>query len=940
MEKYLAGLAEQAEQLNSVRSILQFGVFTCKCDEDFTIITIDEHFSEMLGYTKKELMEICRGKAGELIYAEDYKEVVTSIFEQCDKTGEYSCQYRVKKKDGTLIWVWDSGVREKKENGQMVLRGVLANINVLVNWRRERDVTYENIPGGVAYIDIFENDFTIRDGNDNFFDMLGVDKREYLAENIRYTDPDDLPGLREHFSKQAKKTEPIDIEFRAKVPKGNKTKWFRIVGRFYARELDCIEYLCIMTDTTERRETLALLAHEKERYQIAMKSTADIVYEYDVLKDELTIYPGLIKKPDSILAEKGTYADWRERLFENYLIHPDDQAIIKKIIKSKEHHVEEVRVLLSDDVTGKKEYRWFEVHATGILDKKNRLVQVVGVLQDVKDKKEQLDLRTKLEPFLISQLAKSYERVFVVDILDGTYRLFSGEKGDYYSVKKSGNHEERMKMMAEQFVYKEDKERYIFSLKIERMVELLNSGEEEVNRFFRVLGPDGTYRWKCYRYSYYNMNMDKILFSVQDIHDIRMEEQKTEESTRRILLNALEEAKKASETRRNFITMITEEIKLPLLSIQKMSKLQPEELANKEKVNEHLEYIQEATTYMLKIVGDVTELSQLDKGIIHMERGKFNLYRLIMEILTEQKIVAMENQVNIIDYIRIPEEQNYYGDEFRVRQVFGNVLANSVRFSPKGETVKILVFEKFSKEGMAQIVISIEDMGVHINQDFFERIYSEDKSSLFSKESRIMEKTGFSIMLSKEIAELMGGNVEVRNGNRGENYFQIQIPLEPIYEQNTPLKSELEEVKKPEESEEDNIQVVDLSPYSILLVQNESDRNQLLSSLLKINGAKVEIAETVREAFSIWNIYTGGGFQAILVDTVLQDMDSMEFASLIRESNHPDAKTVPIILMSDNVVIEDMKRAYQKGINGSLSKPVDMHQLLQILQAANGGLIK
>lgn len=937
MEKYLAGLAEQAEQLNSVRSILQFGVFTCKCDEDFTIITIDEHFSEMFGYTKKELMEICHGKAGELIYAEDYKDTVASIFEQCDKTGEYSCQYRVRKRDGTFIWVWDTGVREKNENGQKILRGIIANINLLVNWRRERDVTYENIPGGVAYIDIFENDFTIRDANDNFFAMLGVDKKEYLAENIRYTDPDDLPRLREHFSKQAQKTEPIDIEFRAKVPKGNKTKWFRIVGRFYARELDCIEYLCIMTDTTERRETLALLAHEKERYQIAMKSTADIVYEYDVLKDELTIYPGLIKKPDSILAEKGTYADWREKLFENHLIHPDDQAKIKKVIKSKEHHVEEVRVLLSDDATGEKEYRWFDVHATGILDKKNRLVQVVGVLQDVKDKKEQLDLRTKLEPFLISQLTKSYERVFVVDLKDGTYRLFSGEKGDFYSIKKSGNHEERMKMMAEKFVYKEDKERYLFSLKIERMLELLNSGEEEVNRFFRVLGPNGEYRWKCYRYSYYNMNMDKILFSVQDIHDIRMEEQKTEESTRRILLNALEEAKKASETRRNFITMITEEIKQPLLSIQKMSKLQPEEMKDQVRVKAHLDDIQQAATFMLKIVGDVTELSQLDKGIIHMGREKINLYQLIMEILAEQKMIAMKNQVNIVDYIRIPRERNYYGDEFRVRQVIGNVLANSVRFSPKGESVKILVSEESGKKGMAKITISIEDMGVHINEENFERIYSEDKRSLFSKESRIMENTGFSIMLCKEIAELMDGNVEVTNGNRGENYFRIQIPLEPMHEQNASEKMEMKETAK---QEEDKIQVVDLSPYSILLVQNDSNRNQLLSSLLKINGAKVEVAETVREAFSIWNIYTGGGFQAILVDTVLPDMDGMEFASLIRESNHPDAKTVPIILMSDNVVIEDMKRAYQMGINGSLSKPIDMHQLLQILQAVNGGLIK
>lgn len=340
---------------------------------------------------------------------------------------------------------------------------------------------------------------------------------------------------------------------------------------------------------------------------------------------------------------------------------------------------------------------------------------------------------------------------------------------------------------------------------------------------------------------------------------------------------------------------------------------------------------------MLKIVGDVTELSQLDKGIIHMGREKINLYHLIMEILAEQKMIAMKNQVNIVDYIRIPRERNYYGDEFRVRQVIGNVLANSVRFSPKGESVKILVSEETGKKGMAKITISIEDMGVHINEENFERIYSEDKRSLFSKESRIMENTGFSIMLCKEIAELMDGNVEVTNGNRGENYFRIQIPLEPMHEQNASEKMEKKETAK---QEEDKIQVVDLSPYSILLVQNDSNRNQLLSSLLKINGAKVEVAETVREAFSIWNIYTGGGFQAILVDTVLPDMDGMEFASLIRESNHPDAKTVPIILMSDNVVIEDMKRAYQMGINGSLSKPIDMHQLLQILQAVNGGLIK
>ena len=158
MEKYIAELAKQAEQLNSIRAILQFGVFTSKYDENFTILTMDEYFCEMLGYTQDELMEECRGKAGELIYHEDYKRTVSEIFRQCTTASEFSCQYRVRKKDGTLLWVWDSGVKKEDKNGGLIIQRVIANINDLVNLRKERDTAYENIPGGVAYIDIYEND--------------------------------------------------------------------------------------------------------------------------------------------------------------------------------------------------------------------------------------------------------------------------------------------------------------------------------------------------------------------------------------------------------------------------------------------------------------------------------------------------------------------------------------------------------------------------------------------------------------------------------------------------------------------------------------------------------------------------------------------------------------------------------------------------------------
>ena len=935
MEKYIAELAKQAEQLNSIRAILQFGVFTSKYDENFTILTMDEYFCEMLGYTQDELMEECRGKAGELIYQEDYKSTVSEIFRQCTTASEFSCQYRVRKKDGTLLWVWDSGVKKEDKNGGLIIQRVIANINDLVNLRKERDTAYENIPGGVAYIDIYENDFTIRDGNENFFEMLGVDKKEYLIENIRYTDKDDLPRLREHFSKQAKVLEPIDIEFRAKVPKGNITKWFQVMGRFYAQELDCVEYLCIMTDVTERRKMIALLNQEKERYQIAMKSTADIVYEYDVNTDELTVYPGRIENPSSLLAKGGTYKNWRELLLRDNIIYPEDQKKILEIASTKDHYQTELRLLKTNVITGEKEYQWYKVNAAGAFDDKNHLIKVVGVLQDIEERKEQDKLLGELNPILISQLSKSYERIFIVDLRKGTYELYASKKrGDFYSIEKQGNHEERTLMMVDKFVYKEDKERYLFSLRLERMVELLNTGEEEVSRFFRILDTTGEYRWKCYRYSYYNMDMNKILVSVHDIHDIRMEEQKTEETTRRILINALQEAKKANEARVNFITMMTDEIREPLQSMLQMSKMSAEDVRNENKVKKFLEHVNEASSYMLKIAGELTEISCLDKGVIQFGRETINLYQLITAVLKEQKKVANENQVKIIDNIQILPEKRYLGDEFRVRQVIGNILANSVRFSPKGETVKIQVSEREGQAGMMNVVISIEDMGVHVNEDFFERLYSEDKRSLFSQGGNIIENTGFSLILCKDIVELMGGRIEVTNGNRGENYFQIELPLEPVRK-----RQDMTEILKGNQ-EYDKTQIVDLGPYSILLVQNKRKRNPLLSALLKINGAKVEVAYSATEAMAVWEIYTGGGFQAILTDAVLEDMDALEFAETIRNSSHPDAKTVPILLMSDNVITEDMKRSYQKGINGTISKPINMQRLIQTLQAVNGGLIK
>ncbi len=930
--QYLDSLAHESDQLQIIRSILQFGMLTCNYDEDFTIHTIDDNLCRMLGYTREELMKKSHGKAGELIYSEDYKMAIANIKKKFDNASEYSCKYRMERKDGSLIWVWDLGLRSLNQDGTVTMRCLIANINDLISLRKERDATFENIPGGVAYVDITEDDFQIRDANDNFFEMIGAKKDMYLLDEVRYTYPDDLPYVKEHLCGQAKQRKPIDVEFRAKVPKEKKIRWYRMVGRYYNQRDEKTEYLCILIDVTDRREAVSLLAMEKERYRIAMRSTADIVYEYVVQKDELTIYPGKTAHEKTIAAAKGTYKNWREVLFDHNLIHPDDRQVIYNLLEVHEYFTTEIRILTVEPETEQTSYEWYQIYATPIYHEDGTIDRILGILRNVEEQRELSAVSDEMKQIFDIHLSNNYERIVKIDVRTGEYKLFSNENGKFYGLEKSGYQKIATAKMAEEFVYQADRERYISSVDISHVVDLLNSGEEEVTRFYRIRGKDGSYRWKCYRYSYFGMDMDTIVMNVQDVHDIRMEEQKNEEANRRILVDALEEAKKANATRKNFITMITKEVRNPLQLVREMSNIPSEELKDTKLVEEHLAQISDAVSYMLRIADDLTEIDQIDDGKISFGHEPMNLHLMLQEMIEEQNRVAESSKVQIISEVQLIEGHTYYGDAFRVRQVIGNMLANSVRFSPDGENVVVKITEKMLDDINSQIMIEVEDMGVHVNEDNFERVYSEDGKGIFRANGMSGESTGFSLMLCKEIVELMGGYMKLQYGNREENYFSLMLPLEYKQESGVTPATAMPVAKEEKPS-------VDLSPYSILLVQNENGKNRLLGALLRINGARVDLASTAREALAIWNVYAEGSFQAILVDSVLPDMDCGEFASMVRESDKEDGKKIPIIMLSDNVAVEDMKRGYQKGLNGCISKPVDMQRLLQILQVVNGGIL-
>lgn len=931
-DSFYKQLVEKSEKLSRISALIPSGLMSCKNDEDFHIITIDEDLCRMLGYTKEMLLKKCNGKAGELIYKKDYNQVIKEIRTQFLSANEYICKYRMERSDGKLAWVWETGIMLPNDNGEEILQCILLDISQFEKMRWERDTVFDNIPGGIAYFFIDDEDFVLYDANDNFYQMLGVEREEYEGGGKRYMYPEDIPHVREHFCKQSALREPIDCEFRVKRPGDGNTVWYHILGSCYSEVADKKEYLCVFLDVTDKHKAMMEVAKEKERYRLAMQNTSDIVFEYDIREDSMLIIPKEGQVEYQLCMKMGKYKNWRNKILEKDLIFPEDREKIREILvnmkecDADDNYVFELRGKTQPKHSEKAEYQWYHIHATAVYENGEK-VRIVGMVQNIEQQKKLKSTNDALKQIFDLQLIQNFERIIQVDAETGKYKLYSVVDNWPCEKPKEGFHDEQVIYMSENYVYKGDVERYKFSINLERIREVLKSGEQSVLRYFRILSANGKYRWKCYCFNYMGADVSTILISVQDVHDIRLEEQKQEESNRKLLMNALEEAKRSSQMRWNFFEMMTKEFRAPLSMLADISR--NPDLSESGEAEQILKKVYEVSSYLSKTIGDMVELNQLERGGLRVTRENTDLRKLVLEIYNKRFERARTRGVELEMKISIPEENLYFVDAFRIHQVLSNVLENAIRFSDRGSKVKCFVDEKQNDDDSFAMTVSVEDTGAYISEAYFERVYGEELEDEFSDEYSIPDGMGFSLSLCRKIAELMGGKARVFHGNGRSNYFYLEIPVE--YASNGEENGEsvaVGEDVKPE---------ADLSPYHILLVENPETQGSLHGALLKINGAKVVMAGSGEEALQC--IKQSSNFSVVLINNELSDMSYMQLAAEIRKNEKESSPGIPIFSIGDNFLVEDIKEGYQIGINGNLTKPLNMQKLLQLFRAMEEGIL-
>lgn len=257
-------------------------------------------------------------------------------------------------------------------------------------------------------------------------------------------------------------------------------------------------------------------------------------------------------------------------------------------------------------------------------------------------------------------------------------------------------------------------------------------------------------------------------------------------------------------------------------------------------------------------------------------------------------------------------------DAVRVEEIFINLLSNAVKFTPaNGEVLLLMECEKETKREL-RLKLTVKDNGVGISPTFIPKIYEP-----FSQERT--EKTvgigGFGLGLSivKRLIDLMHGRIEVQSELGKGTIFTVYLSFNKVK-------------KRIAEAQTVSVDLTLLKGKTVLLCEDNEMNREIATAILEQSGMIVIPAANGEEGVNHFIESGSGMISAVLMDIRMPVMDGYAASRAIRVSNHPEARTIPIIALSADAYTDDVKKAQACGMNRHLSKPIDRKLLLQTLQ--------
>lgn len=376
----------------------------------------------------------------------------------------------------------------------------------------------------------------------------------------------------------------------------------------------------------------------------------------------------------------------------------------------------------------------------------------------------------------------------------------------------------------------------------------------------------------------------------------------------------------SAKAKSDFLARMSHEIRTPMNGIIGMTEIALKDGQTEERRIDCLRKIEHSSEYLLGLINDILDMSKIESGKMRLIEEKCNLMEMIQGLRPLLEAKLNENNIQYIADIQLKNHW-FLADSLRLNQVLVNLLGNALKYSKPDGHVWLTVRETEEEKGFSNLYFQVRDDGIGIAPEKQQLIFRQFEQADNSENAR-KQGTGLGLAISRRIVRMMDSDIKLESEPGKGSSFSFSVKFQPVSGEKTTVTSQPEEISFPGKR--------------ILVVEDNELNMEIICTILENYGIKTEQAVNGKEAVRRMEESVPGYYDMIFMDIMMPEMDGLEATRTIRNLDREDCKKIPIYAMSANAFDEDVKRSLASGMNGHLSKPVNLQVLEKTLQKVLG----
>lgn len=416
--------------------------------------------------------------------------------------------------------------------------------------------------------------------------------------------------------------------------------------------------------------------------------------------------------------------------------------------------------------------------------------------------------------------------------------------------------------------------------------------------------------------------------SQQNKHMNRMNKDKTVEEntpepgaelTREALSAALDEARQINRQKSEFLARMSHGIRTPMNAIIGLTYLSKETPDVPQKVMENLDKIDMSAHFLLDFINDILNLSQLESGSIAFDKKRVDMNEFLSEINKEVAQAAGKKKLIYVPSVQGELDKEYMFDADMLKHALMNVLRNAVKFTPaEGNVIFVTELENQTTD-VVNLRFEITDNGIGMEKDFQSRAFEAFEQEK-GENTTISGGNGLGLTIARNIIEQMKGSVELESEKGQGTTVVIKVSLERVQGESRANAGK------------ENAADYDFTGKRALIVEDNEINIEIAKNILAYKNFETEVVMNGEDCLEAFSSHEPGYYDVILMDIIMPVMDGLTTTRLLRNLERADSKTIPVIAMTANAFEADLKKSMDAGMNGYLSKPIDIKKMYALLQ--------